>query len=300
MTTGDATQSRQGIVLGIAAYAIWGLLPAYLRLLAEVPAEQILAHRILWSALLLAGVSLALRRIRGIAAAARGRTLAMLCGSAVLIAINWLVYMMAVQRGHVLETSLGYFINPLVSVALGVVLLKEKLRRLQVAAIVLAALGVLSLLLSGGAGIWIPLVLAFSFAGYGLVRKLTPIDALGGLLIETLLLAPPALLFLWMMPAGAGSFGSETRLDLLLMSAGVVTSAPLLMFAAAARRLPLSTLGLLQYLAPSLQLAQAVLLFGEPLLPIHALTFGLIWSGLALYVADALARRRAGPVAVPE
>lgn len=290
-------ESPAGLGFGIGAYLCWGLLPLYLRLLADVPAHQIVAHRILWSLLLLVAAAVLLRRMPAIRAAARGRTLALLCLSAGLIAVNWIVFMWAVQNGHVLETSLGYFINPLVSVALGVAVLGERLRRVQAVAIGLAACGVLALLLSGGGAVWISLMLALSFGTYGLVRKVAAIDALGGLLVETALLATPALAWLWWVGAD-NRFGSGTATDLWLVLAGPATAVPLLLFAAAARRVRLATLGLLQYIAPTLQFVEAVLVFGEPLRPVHLVTFGLIWTGLAIYAADAV--RRARTVAAPE
>lgn len=285
---------RAGLFLGIAAYGLWGVLPLYLHLLQGVPALQVLSHRILWSLLLLAVIVIALRRAKGIAHAARGRTLLFLVGSAVLIAINWLVYIWAVQNNHVLDASLGYFINPLVNVALGVTVLGERLRRWQGIAIGLAATGVLLLTLHGGGALWIPLALALSFGAYGLLRKVAAIDALGGLTVETLLLGPAALaVLLWADHAGTAAFGASTRIDLLLIAAGVVTATPLLLFAAAAKRLPYATMGLLQYIAPTLQFLEAVWLFGEPVLPVHLATFALIWSGCALYAWDSLRAYRA-------
>ncbi|MBO9621602.1 MAG: EamA family transporter RarD [Sphingomonas sp.] len=289
----SASPGRAGLLLGAAAYALWGVLPLYIHLLQQVPALQVLAHRVLWSVLLLALVIVALRRARPILQAARGRTLLLLVASASLIAINWLVYIWAVQHHHVLEASLGYFINPLVNVALGMAVLGERLRRLQGVAIAVAAAGVAILAVSGGGALWISLALALSFGLYGLVRKVAAIDALGGLTVETLLLAPIALALLVQAGhAGEGAFGQSTRLDLLLMLAGPVTTAPLLMFAAAARRLPLATLGLLQYIAPSFQFAQAVLFFDEPVGLVHVVTFALIWTGCALYALDSLRAAR--------
>lgn len=285
-------ETRSGLILGIAAYALWGLLPLYLRLLHGVPALQILAHRVLWSLLLLAIVVVALRRIAGIRAAARGRTLLMLCASAALIAINWLVYIWAAGNAHVLEASLGYFINPLVNVALAVAVLGERIRRWQAVALAIAAAGVLVMAISGGGAIWISLTLAASFGLYGLIRKTIAIDALGGLTVETLLLAPLCLVVIF--TAGSdGAFGHDRHLDMLLVLAGAVTAAPLLMFAAAARKLRYTTMGLLQYIAPTLQFFEAVLLFGEPLRPVHIVTFALIWGGCALYAFDSVRAARA-------
>ncbi|WP_294235814.1 EamA family transporter RarD [uncultured Sphingomonas sp.] len=293
MTT--AQPARSGLLLGIGAYISWGLLPLYLKLLKGVPALQVLAHRILWSLLLLAVVVLVARRGRAIRAAARGRTLLLLCTSAVLIALNWLIYIWSVQNDHVLEASLGYFINPLVNVGLGVALLGERIRRGQAVAVGIAAIGVVILAISGGGAIWISLALALSFGFYGFVRKIAAIDALGGLTVETLLLAGPALAVLFQAQAnGTAAFGVDRHLDMLLILAGAVTAAPLLMFAAAARRMRYATLGLLQYIAPTLQFAQAVLLFGEPLKPLHIVTFVLIWMGCGLYAFDSVrASRRA-------
>ena len=279
---------NRGLWLGAGAYILWGLLPLYLKLLTDVPAVQVLAHRVVWSLLLLAIVVVVLGRLRTVRAAARGRTLVLLGASATLIAINWLTYIWAVQHAHVLEASLGYFINPLVNVALGVAVLGERVSRVQRVAVGIAAAGVAVMALSGGGAIWISLVLAVSFGLYGLIRKVAAIDALGGLTIETLLLAPLSLMVLaWAGVAGNAAFGQERSVDLLLILAGPVTAAPLLLFAAAARRLTLATLGLLQYLGPTLQFAEAVLIFGEPLRPVHIVTFAAIWTGCALYAWDA-------------
>jgi chloramphenicol-sensitive protein RarD len=286
---------RTGLVLGVAAYVSWGLLPLYLKLLHTVPSLQVLSHRVVWSLLLLAVIVVALRRVRAIWAAARGRTLGLLCASAALIAVNWLVYIWAVQHAHVLEASLGYFINPLVNVALGVVVLGERVSRVQWVAVTIAAAGVVVLATNGGGQLWISIALALSFGFYGLVRKVAAIDALGGLTVETLLLGPVALGVIWWAGAhGQGAWGHDARLDTLLVLAGAVTAAPLLMFAAAARRLRYATMGLLQYLAPTLQFLQAVLLFGEPLSPVHFVTFALIWTGCALYAFDSVRAARRG------
>jgi chloramphenicol-sensitive protein RarD len=289
---------RGGLLLGVGAYVSWGVLPLYIHLLKGIPALEVLAHRVLWSLVLLAGIVLIWRRGPALVAAARGRTLLGLVASAALIAVNWIVYIWAVQNDHVLEASLGYFINPLLNVALGMAVLGERLRRLQGVAIAVAALGVLILAVTGGGALWISLTLAVSFGLYGLVRKILAIDALGGLTVETLLLAPFCLaLLLQAGAAGTGAWGQSATMDLLLVFAGAVTAAPLLMFAAAARRMPYSTLGLLQYIAPTLQFLTAVLVFGEPLNPANLITFALIWSGCALYAADSLRAARMGAAA---
>lgn len=289
-------------MLGAAAYILWGVLPLYLRLLRHVPASQILAHRVLWSVVMLVVVALLFRRVRTIVASVTWRTLLLLSASASLIALNWLVYIWAVQNAHVLDASLGYFINPLVNVALGVIVLSERVRRTQWVAIALAALGVAVMALSNGGSIWISLVLALTFGFYGLIRKVVAIDALGGLLIETILLAPFAFgLLLVAHGGGVGAFGREAATDLLLILAGAVTAAPLLLFAGAARRMPYAALGLLQYIAPTLQFLIAIFVFGEHLRPHDLGAFGLIWAGLAVYAADGIRTGRAARAsAAPE
>jgi chloramphenicol-sensitive protein RarD len=294
MTRTVSLPDTRGLLLGVGAYGLWGVLPLYLKLLHAVPAEQVLAHRVVWSLVLLAAIVAVLRRGRSIFAAARGRTLLLLVASAAMIAVNWLIYIWAVQHAHVLEASLGYFINPLVNVALGMAVLGERLRRRQGIAIGVAAAGVAVMALSGGGALWISLSLAVTFGLYGLLRKVVAIDALGGLTVETLLLAPLSVtLLIHAAETGTGVFGHSLRLDALLLLAGAATAAPLLMFAAAARRMPYATLGLLQYIAPTLQFLQAVLLFGEPLRPLHIVTFALIWAGCALYAWDSLRAARA-------
>ncbi|WP_188657579.1 EamA family transporter RarD [Sphingomonas metalli] len=289
------SEQAKGLWQAVGAYTAWGLLPIYFKLLHGVPATQILAHRILWSVILLAVLVVALRRVGAIRAAARGRTLALLCASATLIAINWLTYIWAVGHEHVLEASLGYFINPLLNVALGMLVLGERVGRVQLAAVGIAAAGVVVMAVSGGGSVWISLLLAFSFGVYGLIRKVAAIDALGGLTVETLILVAPALAVIgWAQADGTGAFGTSGHTDLLLILAGAITAVPLLLFAAAAKRLRYATLGLFQYLAPTLQLMQAVLLFGEPLRAYHIAAFALIWAGCALY---ALAGWRSARVA---
>ncbi|MCP3735572.1 EamA family transporter RarD [Sphingomonas sp. RP10(2022)] len=287
------TQTRTGLFYGIGAYTLWGLLPLYLHLLNAVPTAQVLSHRVLWSLLLLGAIVLAGRRLRPLLAAARGRTLLMLAGSAALIAVNWFVYIWSVGHAHLVEASLGYFINPLVNVALGTLLLGERLDRMQAAAIALAGVGVAILAASGGGTIWISLALALSFGFYGLIRKVAAIDALGGLTVETAILTPLALAVL-LLAAGDGTaaFGHGGRIDWLLILAGPVTAAPLLMFAAGARRLRYTTMGLLQFIAPTLQFLEAVLLYREPIRAAQLATFGLIWAGCALYAWSSLTAAR--------
>jgi chloramphenicol-sensitive protein RarD len=285
------------MLCGIGAYVAWGLLPLFLKQLVGVPPVQILAHRVLWSLLLLIAIVSVAGGWGAVRLALRSpRAILLLCASAVLIAINWLVYIWAVVNGHVIEASLGYFINPLVNVAIGVAVLHERLRRVQVVAVAIAAMGVAVLALSGTGALWISIALALSFGSYGLVRKVVAVDALAGLTIETALLAPIAAgMLVWSAADGTAAFGTALRLDLLLVTAGVVTALPLLMFAVAARRMRYATLGLLQYIAPSLQFAEAVWLFGEPLRTVHLVTFGFIWAGCALYATDMLRSTRTTP-----
>jgi len=296
----DSSQTRAGLFYGIAAYTLWGILPLYLHLLKAVPTAQVLSHRVIWSLLLLAAIVLATRRLRPLSTVARGRTLALLGASATLIAINWFVYIWSVANAHLVEASLGYFINPLVNVALGTLLLGERLNRLQAAAIGVAGVGVVILAAGGGGAIWISLALALSFGFYGLIRKVAAIDALGGLTIETAILGPFALALL--LHAGAGgdaAFGQDRTMDLLLILAGPVTAAPLLLFAAGAKRLRYTTMGLLQFIAPTLQFLEAVLVYREPIRAAQLATFALIWAGCGLYAWSSIqaARRPKAPAA---
>lgn len=291
--------ARGGLLLGLGAYTMWGVLPLYFRLLAAVPAIEVLAHRVIWSLVLLIVVVTAMRRWQTIRAAASGRTIAMLAASATLIAINWLIYIWAVNNGHTLAGSLGYFINPLLNVGLGVIVLGERLRKWQGVAIAIASAGVAAMAFVALNTLWISLSLAVSFGLYGLVRKIVAIDSLGGLLIETLLLAPASFGYvLYLESAGRGAAGQALSTDVLLVLLGALTALPLLMFAAAARRLPYSTLALLQYVAPSLQFVVAVAIFGEPLRPLHLLVFALIWAGCAIFAWDSVRGARAARAAL--
>ena len=296
----DPRQGRSGLLLGIGAYLLWGVLPFYFHLLKGVPAGQVVAHRVLWSLLLLGALLAVLRRGGTLRAAISRRTLLLLAGGAALISLNWLMYIWAVQHDHVLAASLGYFINPLVNVALGVAVLGERLRRLQGAAIAIAATGVLILAVGGGGGsLLISLVLAVTFGLYGLLRKIVAIDALGGLSVETLMLAPVAAAILASAAAsGTDAFGRSPTTDLLLAMSGAITAVPLLMFAGAARRMPYATLGQLQYIGPTLQFVEAVA-FGEQVRAVHVVTFSLIWTGCALYAWDTLRATREPAAAEP-
>lgn len=291
MSAPDST--RRGIALGLGAYFCWGFLPLYFKLLAGVDPAEIVAQRVVWSVVLLAILIPALGRLPQLRAVlATPRTLAILAGSGAMIGGNWLLYVWAIGAHHVLETSLGYFLNPLVNVLIGVIVLKERLTRAQGVAVLCAAIGV-AVLAIGADGLWISLGLALSFAGYGLLRKFAPVESLEGLAIETTLLAPFAIAYLALL-AGAGTlaFGSTPGTTALLILGGVVTAVPLLLFAGAARRLPFSLLGLLQYIAPTLQFLLAIFVFGEPLTTAHLICFGFIWTGLAVFAADGLTRAR--------
>jgi len=291
----SSKSARGGLLLGLSAYALWGVLPLYFKALAAVPPAQIVAHRIVWSLFFLAALATLWRRWSAIGAALRIPRLALtLAVTATLIAVNWLVYVYAVVTGHVLEGSLGYFLNPLVNVLLGTVFLKERLTLAQKAAFALAAGGVALLAMDASGAIWISLVLAGSFATYGFLRKVAPVDALEGLSVETIFLTPIALgWILWAQHQGTGAFLADRTTDLLLIVGGAVTATPLLLFTAASKRLPYSTLGFLQYVAPSLQFLLAVLVFGEPLTFAHMLCFGAIWAALAVFVFESVRTARA-------
>ncbi|HEY0626800.1 MAG TPA: EamA family transporter RarD [Allosphingosinicella sp.] len=286
----DHARARGGLFLGFGAYLLWGVLPLYFKALAHVDPVEIVAHRILWSLLFLGALATLWSRWGAIREAVRTpKVLGVLALTSVLIGTNWLVYIWAVLNGHVLEGSLGYYLNPLVNVLLGVLLLKEKLSNPQKAAVGLAAAGVAVLAVGAGSGLWISLTLASSFALYGFLRKVTPVDSLEGLSIETVILAPLALLWvLWLSSKGESGLGVDTATTLLLVAAGAITAVPLLLFTAAAKRLPYSTLGFLQYIAPSLQFLLAVLLFGEKLTTAHVICFAAIWTALAIFAAEGI------------
>lgn len=285
---------RRGLAFGLGAYLIWGLIPIYFKLLTGVPSVEVVAHRILWSVVLLIAILAATRRLPTLTAALTNpRVVGALLLSALLIGGNWLIFIWAVANDKLLAASLGYFLNPLVNVVLGVTVLRERLSRAQVAAVALAAVGV-AVAAAGAIGdLGISIVLALSFAGYGLIRKVTPVGAVEGLAVETLLLAPLCAGWIaWSAAAGTLGFGGDPVVDALLIGAAVVTSVPLMMFAAAARRLPYATLGVLQYLSPSIALGLAVVVYDEPLVPAMAVAFGFIWAGLAVFTLDLLRRTR--------
>ncbi|HEX8541200.1 MAG TPA: EamA family transporter RarD [Pseudomonas sp.] len=286
----QAANPRRGYILGLSAYTIWGLFPLYFKAIAEVPSVEIIVNRVLWSALF--GSLLLMvwkhpgwwRELRE-----NPQRLAVLAVSGSLIAGNWLVYVWAVNNGRMVEASLGYYINPLVNVLLGMVLLGERLRRLQWLAVALAATGVAQQVWHFGSLPWVSLVLALTFGCYGLIRKKAPVAALPGLVVETWLLVPLAAGWLLLNPIARSAQPEfwTTSQAIWLAAAGPVTLVPLVCFNAAARHLPYTTLGFLQYVAPTLVLALAVLVYGEQLTTATLITFAFIWSGLAIYSVDA-------------
>lgn len=278
--------TRKGLLYGVTAYGLWGLVAAYWKLLGHVDPVELIAHRALWGL----GAFLALAAISGqlpalLEAMKRPRTLAVMGLSAALLAVNWAVFVWATISGHLLDASLGYFINPLVSVALGTLVLRERLRRLQWVAIGLAAAGVALLTWRAGKVPWVALVLASTFGAYGLVRKTAKVEALVGSTIETVLLVPAALAYLVWHGGGQLAAGDAPTIA-LLVGTGVVTAVPLILFTSAARLLPLSTVGFLQYLAPTGQFVLAVVAFGEPLAHDKLGAFALIWLGLVAFSVD--------------
>jgi chloramphenicol-sensitive protein RarD len=289
-------ERRLGTAAGLSAYLLWGCFPLYFPLLEPAGGVEIVAHRVVWSLLFVALLLTALRRWALVRAAVTDpRTMLVLTGASVLIAANWLVFVYGVNSGHVVETSLGYFINPLVSVLLGVVVFAERLRPLQWVAVALAAVAVAVLTWDHGRPPWIALALAATFGGYGLLKKLVRVEAAPGLFVETAVAFLPALAFLGVLHAtGRGTAGEAgTGHLLLLLASGVATAVPLLLFAAAARRIPLSTVGLLQYVTPLMQLALGVFVFHEPMPPARLAGFAIVWAALAVFTVDSLRTARA-------
>jgi chloramphenicol-sensitive protein RarD len=280
------------------AYVLWGLLPVFWKLLDDVPALEILSHRIVWSLALCVFLLVLSKRVGWIGDIRKHpRALFAVAGATILLSFNWGLYIWAVNSGHIVETSLGYFINPLINVALGVLVLKEQLRRPQWIAIATAAIGVLFLSVVYGHPPWISLALGVSFAFYGLLKKQAKLPALEGLTLETALVALPALAFLFSLSltGESQSSGGGFRQTALLVGAGAATATPLLFFSAAAQRIPLSLLGVLQYIAPSIQFLLGVFAYGEDFDSERLIGFAIIWLALALFAGDAVLfyRRRA-------
>ena len=298
----SARLSPRGLAAGAAAFAIWGLFPLYLHPLNGVPALQVIAHRVSWSCLFLIGWMLLRGELGRLAVTlAQPGLLARLMLSACLISCNWLVYVWSVEHAHIVDTSLGYYINPLVNVLLGVVVLRERLNRAQWTAVALAALAVLYLALLAGRPPWIPCTLALSFSLYGFVRKVISVDALPGLATETLLLLPLATGYLvWCEVTGSGALSrASPTVGALLICSGLITAVPLFLFAYGARALPYSTVGVLQYIAPSGQLLCGVAFYHENFGPAMAAGFGLLWVGLLIYAVDGWRQTRSGACAMP-
>jgi chloramphenicol-sensitive protein RarD len=297
---------RPGLAFGLGAYALWGLFPLYFPLLEPAGGLEIVAHRVVWSLVFIGLLLTVLRawgRVRAVLA--DRRAMLILGGAAVLVSGNWLLFVYGVNSGQVVETSLGYFINPLVSVLLGVVVLSERLRPAQWVAVGIAGVAVTVLTVDYGRPPWIALGLAATFGLYGLLKKLVRVDAAPGMVLETAIVLLPALVVLGVLhaegEATAGSYGAGHLL--LLIGSGVATAVPLLLFAAATSRIPLSTVGLLQYLTPSMQLAIGVFVYDEPMPPLRLVGFAVVWLALAVFTTDTLraarASRRRDTAAVP-
>lgn len=285
---------RSGVVFALGAYGIWGLFPIYFKLLESIPADEVLMYRVVFSVaflLLLVVVTGRLRQAREVLG--NRKLILSLSLSALMMSGNWLLFIWAVSHHQILETSLAYFLNPLISIFLGMVLLSERLRAGQMLALVLAAGGVLAQFVMLGALPWAALGMAFSFGFYGLLRKRIAIESILGLFIETLLLLPVALLYWWWLASsGDVRLGADGWLDGVIMTSGIVTSIPLLLFASAARRLPLSMVGFLQYIAPSISFLLAVFVYGEQVESGKLITFVVIWIALLIFTLESIWQRR--------
>lgn len=286
---------NKGLLYALGAYVMWGLFPIYWKWLQAVPALQVIGHRIVWSFVLLAVVIIGTRQWIKFRSTLTLRILGIYFVAGLLLSINWLIYVWGVNSGHIVETSLGYFINPLLSVLLGMIFLGERLRPAQWFAIGLAAFGVIYLTVTYGSLPWIALSLALTFGFYGLVKKVAPLGSLYGLTLETGLMFLPALGYLiFAESTGQAAFGHIGTVSvLLLVGAGVVTTIPLLMFASAARRIPLTMIGVMQYIAPTLQFLLGVLIYKEPFATSKLIGFGMVWIALIVFWTEGLAAHRA-------
>jgi len=294
---------NKGILYGVGAYALWGLFPLYWKQLHAVNTLQVIGHRIGWSFILLMVYIVATgqwKRFRSVAFTRK--TIGMYSIAGVLLSINWLIYVWGVNSGFIVETSLGYFINPLLSVLLGVIFLRERLRPMQWVPVGIAAIGVAYLAFVYGHLPWIALTLAFSFGFYGFVKKLSPLGSLYGLTLETGILFPVALIYLAIVGFnGTGAFLHDgTTVDMFLIGAGVVTTIPLLMFASAAKQVPLSIVGMLQYLAPTLQFLIGVLVYKEPFDQAHFIGFSIVWVALIIFAVESYFANRIMVQTIPE
>lgn len=293
---------NKGVLFALAAYILWGFFPLYFKAIQQVSALQILAHRIAWGFVFTLAVVLMLRQWKEFRASIfNRRTFLIYAGASVVLGINWFTYVWAVITNHVVESSLGYFINPIVSVLLGVIFLRERLRTFQWVAIAMVTAGVVYLTITFGQLPWISLLLAVTFGFYGLLKKIAPLGALHGITLETAVLTIPSLVYLFIVNAnGTGTFGHSTPLlDFLLVLSGPVTAIPLLLFATGARRIPLTTIGLLQYIAPTLQFLLGVLVFHEPFDQTRLIGFMIIWLALVLFSVENLLARRRTPSTAP-
>lgn len=303
MQRAPSPQDRTALLAGVAAFVTWGLVPVYWKLLRFVPATEILAHRFVWTFLFMVLLLSWQRRWPDVLAILRSRRMTLFCAaSGIAIATNWFFFIWAVNAGHVLETSLGYFMTPLVNVLFGAIFLRERLSRAQLASVLLATGAVCYLTFGFGRLPWVALILCFSFGLYGLLRKVSGARAIPGLFFETTVILPLALgVWIYLEMKGTSHFGlSAPGLSVLLASTGIVTGVPLLWFAHAARHLRLTTLGFLQYLAPSCTFFLGIFAFHESFRAAQMITFGLIWVALGLFTLDAVARWRAiKPAAVP-
>lgn len=296
-TERTAPSTTSGLCAAVGAYLIWGLSPIYWKALASVPAYEILMHRMVWSFVFLIPLLLIQHKWQDFTAALKSpRIMAILTGTALIVSLNWFLFIWAINSGHILETSLGYYINPLLNVLLGMVFLRERLRRMQAVSVVLAAIAVGYLTLRYGRFPWVSLALALTFGTYALVRKVAPVGAVVGLAVETMLMTGPALIYLGhAQAAGTGSFlRAGPRIDLLLMGTALLTALPLVLFTTGARRLRLITIGLLQYIAPSCTFLLAVFVYGEPMAPARAGAFVLIWIALVIFSVDSYRHYRIG------
>ena len=288
-TTKSQQESSSGIVYASAAFLIWGLSPIYWKVLHNIPAFEIIMHRVIWSFLFLLIILVFQRHWNEFMAAVKNRRIFLiLFPTTMLLGFNWFIYIWAINNEHILQASLGYFINPLVNVLLGMIFLRERLRSLQTVSLVLAGIGVLYLTFHYGEFPWIALSLAFAFGFYGLIRKVAPVSSLVGLSVEMLFLSVPALAYIVFMDIkGTGAlFRISVKIDLFLMGTAFLTAFPLLLFTLGARRLNLSTVGFLQYIAPSCMFLLGVFLYNEPLSSAQILTFVLIWTALCIYSTD--------------
>lgn len=287
--TDDAARSRQGVFFAIAAYTMWGIAPVYFKWLQAVPALEILSHRIIWSFVAVLLLILVMRRGHRLKPVLRNKKqMLRLTIATCLLGGNWFLFIWAINNDHILDASLGYYINPLLNVAIGMTFFAERMRKMQLVAIALATVGVVIQVISFGSLPWVALALAGSFAIYGAMRKRLPIDSITGLWLETLILMPAVLIYMFFFATSdaVNMLENSWQINLLLIAAGIVTTAPLLCFTAATQRIRYSTMGFFQYIGPTLMFILAVFVYGEPFAADKLITFAIIWFALVLYSAD--------------